>query len=209
MSFEKDNEHVSRGLGRRIERWKKDKFGKLLESYLEILQELEDEISRVYYGRFLENAEGAQLDKIGRRVGQGRGSFTDEQYRLWLQIRIKLNRSFGRAWEIIEILKLVTDHEFHLRTPGNGPAQLVITFEDSELISDDFWFKLIQQIAQEAAGAGVEVTIIFPVRTVSPPAVIKPFKLKRAADTGDPTLGLSDSPSRTMSGGVLSHVRSV
>jgi len=208
--FEKDSQHVERGLSRPIEQFKnKPKFRLLfLKGFLEEIQELENAIDSVYFGRFLENAVGVQLDKIGRRLQEERKGREDELYRLWLGVRVKVNRSFGRVKDIIEILSLVTDIEFHYREHSIGPAAFIIEFEYSHVSTDVEWFRTLENLVREAKSAGVAYSLIFPTRTTSiTPEAFYPFRLCNVGDVSDPHLGLSFQQLTTEFGGYLSHVR--
>lgn len=54
----------------------------------------------------IEDSEGAQLDKLGEILGEERESRSDPDYRRGLRTRVLVNRSSGRAEEMIEIARL-------------------------------------------------------------------------------------------------------
>lgn len=70
--------------------------------------------------RQLETAAGAQLDGIGKLVGEDRGGQTDTIYRIALRARILTNASQGDPDTLITILTLLVD--------GRGPVTLVEHF---------------------------------------------------------------------------------
>src|SRR5437879_2909075 len=79
---EADLGHVELALSRLIERWKADvnpNLAAFVSSCAEEVQELENAIWFVIFGRMPDYAEGAQLDMLGRIVGQGRNSLSDDQ----------------------------------------------------------------------------------------------------------------------------------
>lgn len=79
----------------------------LLCSYVDRIQELETGIVAVYERAIdIENAEGDQLDLIGRIVREARDGRSDWQYRNGLRVRVLINRSQGRLEDLIAIVRL-------------------------------------------------------------------------------------------------------
>lgn len=98
--------HCAEGLSLLISQWRdKPRLAALLCAWLERLQAAEDTtISMLSDLRGVEDAEGVQLDLIGRVVLEGRRDKTDDRYRDALRVRILVNRSNGRPEDLIEIL---------------------------------------------------------------------------------------------------------
>jgi hypothetical protein len=79
------------------------------------LQTVEDNAFALYTERWPDVAVGAQLDNLGEIVGQPREGRTDDVYRLWLQARILVNRSTGKADDTLTLLALIAgDSDFDL-----------------------------------------------------------------------------------------------
>lgn len=73
-------------------------------------QELEDAFQQLTTLRSIELSEGAQLDVLGRIVGQVRGAApTDADYRMMLRARILANRSNGTVPELLAVLRAALD----------------------------------------------------------------------------------------------------
>jgi hypothetical protein len=53
----------------------------------------------------IDDSEGAQLDNIGRLIGQPRTVTDDATYRLFLKARIQANRSTGSAEDIYSVMR--------------------------------------------------------------------------------------------------------
>ena len=86
----------------------------LLKSWAAQVQGTEDVAYDLRLQRALDSATGVSLDLLGAIVGQGRGGRTDAQYRLWIAGRVLVNKSRGKAPQLIAIAaKLV-----------NGPVRL-------------------------------------------------------------------------------------
>ncbi len=76
-----------------------------LTSLVEGLQPLEDVTFDIMVGRWPLTAVGAQLDVLGRLVGQERGGLLDAEYRLWILARGAVNRGNGRVDDLLAILE--------------------------------------------------------------------------------------------------------
>jgi len=190
--FEHDHNHVERGLSRLLEQFKGlPVIEALVRIYSESVQELEDTFRDLYLQRFLDNAEGAQLVKIGKRVGEEQKGRTDEVFRLWIRARIRSNLSFGRALDIQEVLLLLSDAAFtYTEYP---PASFVVEYSD--VIADELHYA-IANIIKETRAAGIAGTIVFSTRS---DAFLLGF-----IDTTDTMHGMSSS--NETSGGYLSTI---
>lgn len=198
--FESDLGHVEAGLARLIERWRADShpnLAALLTSFLAPVQEFENHAWFVIYGRMLEYAEGEQLNILGRIVGQPRNGVSDDVYRARISVRVRINRSFGKALDIIEMLQLLTDSAFHYREFGKAAFRV---WFDAPPEDAGICFALPGLIAETRA-AGVSGLVSFPVdRTTSRGAMF--------GWSGNPalnaTIGYGYSPSPAV-GGLFGH----
>jgi hypothetical protein len=104
--LEKINNHVEIAKNRLIEQYKeRPKMLGLVEAIVKPLQVLEDEAFNVYKGKWLNTAQGAQLDTIGLIVGEGRLGRDDEDYRGAIYARIAMNVSSGEPDAILSGVK--------------------------------------------------------------------------------------------------------
>lgn len=100
-------DQVARGLSRLLQQYRnKPQFTALVQSYLNRIQELENAVWEVILYRLLPNAEGVQLDSLGRVVGRGRNNLSDANYLLAIQAEIRINRSCGTPQDMIAVAKL-------------------------------------------------------------------------------------------------------
>lgn len=67
---------------------------------------------------------GVLLDKIGARVGELRGGRVDSDYQAAIRLRIRVNRSRGKAEDIIAIAKLAAIHSTPLYTEPDDDGPL-------------------------------------------------------------------------------------
>jgi len=79
----------------------------LICSFVERIQELETASLDVYNNVIsIETAEGAQLDILGKIVGEARGDRNDAMYRNALRVRILINLSQGTIEDLVQIAAL-------------------------------------------------------------------------------------------------------
>ena len=152
--------HVEEGLDRLIARWAdKPNVRALLTMLLEQVQELEEAIWLVIYGRMVEYAEGVQLDMLGRLVGEDRNSLSDDLYRVRIRVRIRINQSFGTSKDVIEMLRIADSAAFHLREFSIAAFSV---WYDEPPSSAAVGHELAGLVAQTRA-AGVSGRVTFPV----------------------------------------------
>lgn len=103
-------EHVSQALARLAEQFKdKPNLAALISIYVAKAQELEEVLWDVFILRSIENATAHQLDMLGAIVGQARLGMVDDDYRLCIRARIRVNLSSGTTNELLGIIRpLVT-----------------------------------------------------------------------------------------------------
>lgn len=170
------------GLDRLLEQYKgKENIETLLTMYLDSVQEFEDAVFAVKLAFMLEDAVGEQLDFLGAIVGEGRNGKEDELYRVWIGVRIRLNRSFGTPTDVIECLRLATDAPFEYRTYGG--AHFAILFSEMPEFSNDLTI-----ITYFAKAAGSSFTFHYPYDLGDGHI----FTFKDVDDVDDPDLGFCD-----------------
>jgi hypothetical protein len=91
------------------------------------LQDLEDAGQTLLTLLDIDESEGAQLDNIGRIVGQPRNGIDDETYRLYLSARILANKSTGTVDDIFKVMRaLFGQDEARPTYAGGWVKQFVI-----------------------------------------------------------------------------------
>lgn len=83
------------------------KLKALLNALIKPLDEVLEQLQYLHNGCYIDEATGERLDIIGRIVGQARNGLNDEEYKPWLKVRIRLNIGYGRAQDVLEILKIL------------------------------------------------------------------------------------------------------
>lgn len=114
MEISKIENHVEQALDRRLEQYKnKPNIENIISIHAEGYQSLEDVLFDLKEKRInIFEAEGVQLDNIGRFVGQDRMNFDDDFYRILIFARIGINVSDGDGERVINTAKLLTKAQF-------------------------------------------------------------------------------------------------
>lgn len=109
MMPSKETAHVAVGLKLLIEQFRNTTtLPKFLAVYLRRFQDLENVTWDVINKRLLGVAVGNQLDMLGDLVGEPRLGRNDTDYRSAVTLRIRVNRSQGRAEDVIDVADLAS-----------------------------------------------------------------------------------------------------
>lgn len=109
MGYSRILDHTRAALDRLAEQYK----GKpLLEGVIRVLstrvQKAEDVLWQLFLQmRDIDNAEGAQLDVIGKIVGQPRDGSLDPEYRKRIRARIRANKSHGTPPDLMAVFDVL------------------------------------------------------------------------------------------------------
>jgi hypothetical protein len=76
----------------------------MVRSYINRIQELEDQIWQILLATDLDVAVGAQLDGLGDIVGEPRRARSNDAYRAAIRVRIMINRCDGKHATMLRIL---------------------------------------------------------------------------------------------------------
>lgn len=153
-----------------------------LRSYLRQVQLLEDAIYDVIIARMIDRAVGAQLDQLGRLVGERRLDRDDDTYRVFIRARILVNRSTGTAPELLAILDLIT--EIHFTFGDYQPAAWFIEFDEEP----EYDPVLFYEILHAAKSGGVRLHMVSPTTTSD-----MQFRWSSVGDPDDPNQGFGDA----------------
>lgn len=144
-----------KGLDRVISSLKsKPNLNKLLEIFLEEVQEIEDATIEFADQKNLAIAEGEWIDNIGLIVGEDRLGRSDVDYRAAISNRIAINVADGTTDTVISLSKAHTNAT-SVKIIPYFPAAFVSVVEGSSTV-DGSLFKLTQNI--KPAGVGALVT---------------------------------------------------
>lgn len=90
------------------------------------VQDIENALWQLLTERGMTTAVGAQLDVLGRIVGQPRQGQSDETYRLYLKARVLLNLSSGSTEDIYGIFHALVSTSTTLEVRPQYPATFVL-----------------------------------------------------------------------------------
>lgn len=140
-----------------------------IEAFMRILAAPLQDVQRaaldVLLLRTIDTAVGAQLDWLGRVVGQPRdGVVDDELYRRYLRARIATNRSKGRFVDLIKIARLVVDEDsLRVVALNEGTATVRVRLADIAVASDVAAVLIL--FLREAKTAGVRLVLEYSEHT--------------------------------------------
>lgn len=171
MATTRITDHIDQALARLAQQYKdKPLIVGMIEALTDQFQDLDDAAWQLATECYLYNdaelgggatvyyeAEGEQLDVIGAIIGEPRGALTDDEYRLVLRARTKLNRSSGTAENLIDI--------FHALLPTAlitvqtwPPAYVTLTISTVVTAAEAL---LYRRFLREGRAAGVAGTLLW------------------------------------------------
>lgn len=140
--------------------WGRPRIAALLRSYVNRVQELEDDIFEVLSAYDINTCDATRLAVLGRIVGQSNTVGWDlETYRAIVRARIATNRSHGTEDDIINVLRLITGSTAPILVYPLVPATIAI--EMGEPVSDEHMVA-IAFLLPKARGAGIRLNFVAP-----------------------------------------------
>lgn len=104
-------DHEDRAVARLAQQYRLPKLEAFLRALIGPMHDIELCAWQLYTERFVDTAIGAQLDLIGKVVGQPRLGYVDDEYRRLIRARITANRSDGVTEDLITVTVLVIDDD--------------------------------------------------------------------------------------------------
>lgn len=138
----------------------KTKFEALLSSYLAEIDEIETALWEIQENRWLDTAEGEQLDGLGRILGARRNG-DDEQYRLRLRARILILLSSGTIPQILRVFRLLVDADATITYTARYPAAYQVRVSNQAL--EDYALTELSLALTETCPAGVNAQLLYQV----------------------------------------------
>lgn len=117
----------------------------LMRSLVMPLETIANDIETFSDGLHIDEASGHLLDVVGKVIGQPRACMGDEDFRIWLKLRIKLNRCNGTPEELLSILHLLLGSYHPMIVAEHKPNNIILTFFKISKISTATIFSLIKK----------------------------------------------------------------
>lgn len=105
------------------------------------------ELEKLHHGRYIDNAQGATLDVIGKIVGQERLGMSDEDYRPWIKVAIYLNNSSGTAENMLALLSILFNKMPPVRLQEYAPNDVIFTFFENPKFPVKTLFSIMRKTA--------------------------------------------------------------
>lgn len=129
---------------------------KLVVAIVGMFQPLLDTLYAMLTERRLDTAVGAQLDVLGKLVGEDRDGLDDATYRRYIRARVATNKSDGLIKDLIKITRLLLDDpDAYIRVDNAGHASIIINIED--VVTARTLAAIVQEFMLEAVGGGIRV----------------------------------------------------
>lgn len=129
---------------------------RLLAAALMGAQDLEAALQQLLTQRNILTAVGAQLDVIGKIVGQARDGLSDDDFRRYCRARIAAHKSKGATEDLIKVISLVVlDDAAVVQVLNEGAATVRIFVH--EISMADSLAAICFAFGQDTASAGVRV----------------------------------------------------
>ena len=190
--------HVERGKALILAQYRdRPLFTAWLVSYLRQVQCLEDATYDVILSRYLDRATHAQLDLIGKLVGEERLGRADGVYRIFIAARIRINRSFGRAQDLYDVYNIICDAPKTFTDVP--PANILLELLEPPNIDPALLLGMLRDT--KAAGVGLQMVV-----ATAPPSEQFLWGTVGCEDTPSPN-GFGDVNDET-TGGRLASVMS-
>ena len=127
-------------------------------------QDLENALQQLLLQRTVDNAVGAQLDIIGRLVGQIRQGQDDDTYRRYIRARIATDNSTGKTEEFIAITQLILND---LTALINVETQNIATAVEtiSGIAVTTALAQIVHDFLMQAKAAGVKLYVVYSIVT--------------------------------------------
>ena len=159
MSLTHNTAHLKEALDKLLSQdWDKERIQYVIKAFAdEGIQPLEDSLWSLFVGLPLDAAVGVQLDRLGKIVDLARAGLTDDAYRARLRAKIRVNRSFGQADDLLDVVYLTAPGATGVSVKDEPPAHVRVTAGSLSL--DEI--SALEDFLALAKAAGVGLTFVY------------------------------------------------
>lgn len=159
MTIKYVSDHVLDGLDRVISRFDHSpRLRGFIAALLDQVQEVEGVLLDLFYSRTLDGATDAQLDVIGRVVGEPRDGLDDAAYRRFIRARLSVNLSQGERERLKDIVRATAGTDDVQFVP-NYPAAFVVYYLTRTPLSASVRNR-IKAMLLDATGSGIGLDLV-------------------------------------------------
>ena len=152
-------DHVAVALSRLLEQFKnKANVVALVTALITPSNDVETELRDLLTKRQVNTAVGAQLDLIGKLVGQPRNGAGDVDYARFIAARIATNNSKSRVEDLISVAKLVINDALDTITVERRSVASVVVRVTGNVVTDAV-AGICVSFLRDARAAGVKLTL--------------------------------------------------
>lgn len=138
----------------------KENLAAFIEAFVNVIQDAEDALFALWRARWIDNAEGVQLDGLGDLVGEERGGLDDDAFRVRIKVRIRANFASGTDQDIVDVFALLLSQATPtIEITEYYPAGLIVqvtTFVDTDP-------NVMARTLKDVRAAGVDTQLIYHV----------------------------------------------
>lgn len=109
----------------------------LIEGSLEPSTSFQSGLNQLIDAYNLNDAEGLQLDRLGKLLNVERQDRSDADYRAAIKARIIINKSTGSGKNLIEMLKLMLGDSVNFKVIEQFPASVQVIIYESQNVIDE------------------------------------------------------------------------
>lgn len=147
----------------------------------------------LYRTQWISTATGPLLTAIGELVGEPRLGRADDLYRVWIQARVRINRTQGTIPDSYHLIRLVAGKDAQIIYTPEYPAAYVLEVNGGTPVDPNEMYKLLDAVRP----AGVGMSLIYT--PYEDPATLFTLADADVLITDDPDKGLAD-PAQTIGG---------
>ena len=181
---------------------------KLLLLDSELQTEAYNDIIKIMNCLDLNIASGKTLDLMGESVGQVRGNLTDEQYRIFILVRIMRNVGNSDYNSIINILKMLltcngTEVDVNDITIENDEKPATVKIDIEKLRNGSFSVFTVEQVV-DIVNAILPATV-----TISTTSLLGTFEFGSSEGESDVTKGFGSTEDSTVGGALGLYIENI
>jgi hypothetical protein len=156
---------AQRGTNRLLQQYKDTSASGVKEVVGECSNEVQvctDALGTFAPGFDVSTAIGVQLDLLGRIVGEPRNGRTDDQYRIWIQAKIRVNRSSGTIEDLIDIFSILTGDQAIVTVVEYYPAKITVKLNGVDIPYPSDLNAMLKLARKAGVGSNLEYSTFPP-----------------------------------------------